>query len=69
MSEEGREKGFDAARGWRFLRFMLTSPQGLIVLAISIALAVIAPSPVKLLPLFLGLAVIFGFARKKGMVE
>jgi len=69
MIEKGRGKGFDAARGWRFVRFMLTSPQGLLILAISIALAVIAPSPVKLLPLFLGLAVIFGIARKKGMVE
>jgi hypothetical protein len=64
MMQERRDKGFDAARGWRFLRFMVTSPWGLSVLAASIALAVIAPAPIKLLPLFLGLALIFNIARK-----
>jgi hypothetical protein len=48
---------------------MLTSPQGLGVLAVSIVLAVIAPAPIKLLPLFLGLGVIFGLARNRGLLD
>ncbi len=64
-----REKGFDAARGRRFLRFMFTSPWSVAVVAVSIALAAIAPGPIKLLPLFLGLALVMSIARKKGVLD
>jgi hypothetical protein len=69
MARNSGDNGFDAARGWRLVRFMFTSRQGLCVVAVSIALAVLAPSPIKLLPLFLGLGVIFGMARKRGMLN